>query len=305
MGMNRRHFINHIGVLAGGIALGASPVKEKNNLQKLTLLHTNDTHSRIDPFPMDGSRYQGLGGVSRRETLIRQIRNEEAHVLLLDAGDFSQGTPYYNLFGGELEIKLMNEMGYIASVPGNHEFDNGAEALAKRLEQARFEMIVSNYGLEDSPLKTSFKPYMTTRTGALKIGILGAGIDLKGYVTPNFYGSLQYLDPIVHINRWAKFLRKEEQCDFVICLSHLGHSYKNDTVSDLKLAAASRDVDVIIGGHTHTFLDKPNIIQNADGKPVVVNQAGWAGIMLGRLDFYFEKNKVSRCNSCKNIYLRA
>jgi 5'-nucleotidase len=303
--MNRRSFLTKAGIGIAGTWAGAMPMQAlaAPDTFKLTILHTNDVHSRIEPFPMDGSRFQGMGGVERRERIIRKVRSEEEHVLLLDAGDIFQGTPYFNMFDGELEIKLMNKLGYDASVPGNHDFDKGAENLAKQLKSAEFKMLISNYGLQDNPIKDFTSPWMIIEKGPLKIGILGTGINLYGLVTPSLYGSIEFLDTVKEVNRYAAMLKQDEKCDLVICLSHLGFRYKDSQISDCTLAAASENLDLIIGGHTHTFLDEPEVILNKIGSPVVVNQVGWAGIVLGRLDFYFEKNKRNRCFTCRNQYL--
>lgn len=279
-----------MGIWSGGILFGQHPGEFSKWNNKLTILHTNDTHSRIDPFPMDGSKYQGLGGVSRREVLINKIRSEEEHVLLVDAGDFFQGTPYFNVFGGELELKLMDQLGYDAVVAGNHDFDNGEAHLADRMREARLKMVITNYDLQNSALKGLVKRYLVIEKGLIRIGILGAGIDLHGYLSPKLYEGIKFEDSVEVINYYARFLKEERKCDLVICLSHLGYTYADSKqLSDLVLAAQTRDVDVIIGGHTHTFLEEPAKVKNKEGRIVLVNQVGWGGIMLGRIDVYFDR----------------
>lgn len=301
--MNRRSFIKKISV--GGIALGLSSLPlemlaggKHEDFQKLTILHTNDTHSRIDPFPV-GSKYAGLGGMAKRAHVVNQIRNEEDQVLLLDAGDIFQGTPYFNMYGGELEFTLMSAMGYDASTLGNHDFDAGVDGLIKQLPLANFSFLNANYNFENSPLFDKIQAYKTFQKGAIKVGVFGVGIELKGLVPDKLFGDIRYEDPIEIANNTAKLLKNDLKCDVVICLSHLGLKYEHQKVSDLKLAQSTANVDIIIGGHTHTFLDKPVVVNNLDNLPVVVNQVGWAGINLGRLDLTLakEKNKNKKKSS--------
>ena len=304
---NRRRFVKTFGsaILASSALL--SPIQalaNKNDLIKLTILHTNDVHSRIEPFPMDGGRFQGLGGAAKRAKLIQQIRKEEKEVLLLDSGDIFQGTPYFNFFGGELEFKLMSEMKYDAVTIGNHDFDGGIDTLKKQLKHANFQFISSNYDFKNTVLKEDVKPYQIFQKGDLKIGILGIGIELDGLVPKNLYKETQYLNPIKQANQTANILKNDERCDLVICLSHLGYKYQTDKVDDNDLAAQSENIDIILGGHTHTFLDNPEIIQNQKNQPVAIHQVGWAGIVLGRLDIYFERTTNKHCINCKNTWVK-
>jgi 5'-nucleotidase len=287
------------------ISAGAFPVEAfaKPELQRLVILHTNDVHSRIDPFPMDGSRMQGLGGAARRAKLIESIRAEEQHVLLLDSGDIFQGTPYFNMFGGELEFKLMSEMQYDAATIGNHDFDAGLDGLVRQLPNAKFPFIISNYDFNDTEMDGKTEPSLILIRGDVRIGILGLGIELRGLVPPDLYGQTRYLDPIGSANKTAKYLRHEQNCNLVICLSHLGFRYQENKISDITLAKASSDIDIILGGHTHTFLNEPEIVLNADGRAVVINQVGWAGVRLGRIDLTFERNRMNRCVSCQNLWI--
>lgn len=273
----------------GILASGSSALATAAGIQKLVILHTNDVHSRIDPFPMDGSRNQGQGGVAARAALIRQIRGENEQVLLLDAGDIFQGTPYFNLYKGEPEIKAMSAMEYDACTMGNHDFDAGLENFALQLQHARFPVILCNYDFTGTPMEYKYVPYKTFKKGRLKIGVLGVGIELAGLVPANLYGATQYQDPVQKANETAELLRKKEKCDFVICLSHLGYHYKeSNKVSDRILAAQSENIDLIIGGHTHTFLSKPDLVKNRKGGNVLINQVGWGGLVLGRIDVVFD-----------------
>ena len=288
---SRRDFLKSGSTAAAFFALNASPFAAfaKNGTVQLTILHTNDVHSRIEPFPMDGSRNQGLGGVARRAALIKQIRAEQKNVLLLDAGDVFQGTPYFNMFGGELEMKLMSDMGYDAGTMGNHDFDNGIAGFVKQLPHANFPFLVSNYDFNNTDLKGKTQSYKVFRKEGLKIGVFGLGIELAGLVDKKNYGDIVYQDPIAKANETAAILKNDLHCDLVICLSHLGYKYKEDKVSDQILARSTRNIDLIIGGHTHTFMKVPEDIKNLDGKITTVNQVGFAGINLGRLDYFFQK----------------
>lgn len=290
MAGNRRKFIKETGaaILAsslfapGDLAAMADPVK------KLTILHTNDVHSRIDPFPMDGSRNQGLGGVAARAALIKKIREEDEHVLLLDAGDIFQGTPYFNIYKGELEIKAMSAMQYDATTMGNHDFDLGLENFATQLKHASFPILMSNYDFSGTPMEGKTMPYQIIKKAGLSIGLFGIGIELKGLVPDNLFGKTVYQDPIVAANNTAELLHKKG-CDLVICLSHLGDKYNDNKVSDEVLAKESFDIDLIIGGHTHRFFEEPRKYTNKKGGDVLVNQVGFGGIQLGRLEYHFSR----------------
>ncbi|HAF36963.1 MAG TPA: metallophosphatase [Sphingobacterium sp.] len=288
--INRRSFIKQVGGFSAAVALGSLPfqVDAKSKKVKLTILHTNDVHSRIEPFPMDGGKYQGLAGVARRSTLINKIRKEEEHLLLLDAGDIFQGTPYFNLFGGKLELDLMTKLGYDAGTFGNHEFDNGLDGLVKYLDHAKFPFLTANYDFKGTVLEGRTQDYTIFHKGGIKIGVFGLGVDIEGLVDPNNFRGMKYLDPIEVSNKVVRTLKEKHKCDLVICLSHLGYQYENDKVSDLILAAKTSDIDLIIGGHTHTFLNEPTLVTNLKGTKTVVNQVGFAGINLGRIDFIME-----------------
>jgi 5'-nucleotidase len=303
--LSRKDFLRQAALTTGGIVAGPALLRaaEFAAPQRLTILHTNDVHSRIEPFPMDGGRNQGLGGVVSRSGIIKQIREEEENVLLLDAGDIFQGTPYFNLYKGEPEIKAMSNMGYDACTIGNHDFDAGMENLATQLtEHANFPMLVCNYDFSSTALENKTIPYKIIRKGKLKIGLLGVGIKLHGLVPDNLYGATKYLDPVRSANEFASVLKKDHGCDMIICLSHLGFRYREgNVVSDEVLAKESENIDLIIGGHTHTFLDKPEVYKNKNGNDVIVNQVGWAGIILGRLDFEFSKFSSKKLTNSHSI----
>ena len=309
--MDRRHFIQDLSTGALLLGVGGFPLEAlaspKPEIVKLTILHTNDVHSRIDPFPMDGSSNQGLGGAARRATLIDRVRKQEKNVLLFDAGDIFQGSPYFNFYGGELEMKLMSAMAYDAATIGNHDFDNGIEGLEKQLVHANFPLLVANYDFSNTIMRGKTQPYKIFKKEGIKIGVFGIGIQLDGLVTKKLYKDTVYQDPLSKANETAAFLKNEAKCDYVVCLSHLGYKYdkanEKDKPSDWRLAENSHHIDLIIGGHTHTFLKQPDILKNLDGKPCIVNQVGWAGIMLGRIDVFFERTKESRCETCQNLWV--
>jgi len=302
--LTRKAFIYNNIMAAGTLLAGNSLMNELAadvRSYKLTILHTNDVHSRIDPFPMDGGANQGLGGVAARAELIEKIRAEEGQVLLLDAGDIFQGTPYFNFYKGEPEIKAMSTMKYDATTIGNHDFDAGLENLATQLaNHATFPMLVANYDFSGTPMEYKYQPYKIFKKGKIKVGVFGVGIEMAGLVSESLYAGTKYLDPVMKGNEIASALKKEKDCDLVICLSHLGNSYSGNKVSDKRLATETENIDLIIGGHTHTFLDAPIVYKNKNGEDVLVNQVGWGGINLGRLDFdlsKYSKKKLSKASS--------
>lgn len=289
--INRRTFIRNSGYAAAALMASQLPFNEilaRDRFIPLTILHTNDWHSRIEPFPKNDPNFPGLGGAEVRAAVIDKIRQEQKQVLLLDAGDMFQGTPYFNIYGGEPEFKLMSAMGYDAVTLGNHDFDNGLEGLIRVMPHAQFAFVNANYQFEESALKKRITPWTIFHKGPIKIGVFGIGIELNGLVPTALYGNTKYLNPIETANQTATLLKKEEKCDFVICLSHLGYSYPGKKVSDVLFAKESEHIDLIIGGHTHTFLNEPQEYVNKLQKKVLVNQVGWAGIMLGRIDYVFD-----------------
>ncbi|MBK3517982.1 bifunctional metallophosphatase/5'-nucleotidase [Carboxylicivirga marina] len=302
MHSSRRKFIKKS--LVGVSALGLSSLLSNcvTSDLKLTILHTNDVHSQIDPFPKNHSRWPNQGGFARRAELIQQIRKEQEHVLLFDCGDIFQGTPYFNIYKGKLEIELMNKMGYDAATLGNHEFDNGIEALAENVSRADFPFVCSNYDLSDSVLNGLTIPYKIIQKGRLKIGIIGLGIELAGLVNPKSYKEAKYNEPMEVANELASRLKGDDACDAVIVISHLGYKYKDERVSDVVVAENSKNIDVILGGHTHTFMDEPDMVLNQDGRKVIVSQAGWGGLQLGRLDLNFSVNNEKTVALVNSIY---
>jgi len=290
--VQRRKFLKNLTLTSGAIALGKfSFGKQSTSIRKskLVILHTNDTHSHIEPFPANHSKFPGMGGVAKRHSLIQKIRSEEDHVLLLDCGDIFQGTPYFNTFHGELEMKLMSTMGYDAATMGNHDFDIGLDGFLNAKQFANFPFLCANYDFSETILKDQTQSYKIFKKGGLKIGVFGIGVELQGLVPDDKFGKTKYLDPIDTANRISMELNSKG-CDLVICLSHLGYEYPNSIkVSDRILASKTEFIHLILGGHSHTFLEKPTIEKNTVGNPVVINQVGWAGVNLGRIDIDFER----------------
>jgi len=297
--VKRRNFIQNI-VLGTGTLLVSPSLFSQENLKRkkrLVILHTNDTHSTIEPFPSKHSKFPNMGGVSKRHTILQKIRSEEEHVLLLDAGDIFQGTPYFNTFNGELEMKLMSLLEYDAATMGNHDFDIGLEGFLNAQQFANFPFLCANYDFSETILSGKTKAYHIFHKAGIKIGIFGIGVALKGLVPMDKCGNTRYLDPISTANKIASEL-KSKSCDLVICLSHLGFEYENKNInSDRKLAAETQNIDIILGGHTHTFFDKPLVLKNSKNKDVLVNQVGWGGVYLGRIDIdvesgFFQAEKI-------------
>ncbi|AYN67881.1 bifunctional metallophosphatase/5'-nucleotidase [Euzebyella marina] len=294
--MERRTFIKKTGASTAFLGLGGLSLQScSKEIRHITILHTNDVHSHIDTFPSSHSRYANLGGVAKRASLVSSIRNENPNTLLLDAGDIFQGTPYFNFYGGELEFKLMSMLKYDAATIGNHDFDNGIDGLLAQMPHADFELLSANYDFKNTVMDAHVKPYKVFMIDGIKVGVYGLGIELDGLVTKKLYKETQYLDPFEIAQDTESVLKNEKGCDLVICLSHLGYDYQSKTKpSDLILASKTSYTDLIIGGHTHTFLEKPTVTQNKIGKDVLVNQVGCFGINLGRIDFYFDQLKNSQ-----------
>lgn len=253
--------------------------------KNIVILHTNDTHSRIEPLPETDRTAPGKGGAERRAVYINQVRNEHKNALLFDAGDFLQGTPYFNLFKGEVEVEAMNRMKYDAATLGNHEFDYGLEVLKKVVRQATFPIVSSNYDFSETVLDGLTKPWLIIRKDGVRIGIIGINIQPKGLIAAENYEGMKFLDPIETANRLAAELRSKHKCDMIVCLSHLGYQ------DDIKLAESTRNIDLIIGGHSHTFMKEPDIRKNPDNKDVMIYQTNGRGVYVGRIDVELKKVK--------------
>ncbi len=289
--MKRRQFI--VQSLSASASMAVSPYFDRPTVlglkkRKITILHTNDMHSHIDPF--EEGRYKGLGGMAARAGAIDKIRGEEDNVLLLDSGDVFQGTPYFNMFGGKLELKLMSIMNYDATTIGNHEFDNGMDGLKYAMQFAKFPYLCSNYDFSKTNLAGEVQAYKIFKKGGIKVGVFGLGIELEGLVNAAMYGNTVYQDPISIAKEMVEDLRAKK-CDLIVCLSHLGYKYRRpESPSDMRLAQEVSEIDVILGGHTHTFMKEPLLLTNDEGFTTIINQVGWAGINLGRIDISFTRN---------------
>ena len=293
--MKRRQFLKNSIATGSLIGLGGLPLSscDHKTEKKITILHTNDVHSHIEVFSNGHDKYPNIGGIARRASLIQNIRLENPNTLLFDAGDIFQGTPYFNYFGGEVEFKMMSKLGYDAATIGNHDFDNSIDGLDKQLPNASFDFLIANYDFKNTILDRKTKPYKIYHVDGLKIGVFGIGIKLEGLVDPQLYKETIYLDPIEVTQDMTNILKNEEQCDLVICLSHLGYFYKRtpEYICDLNLAKSTKNLDLIIGGHTHTFLKKPTVVRNLDDKNLLVNQVGCWGVNVGQIDFIFDESK--------------
>jgi len=288
---NRRTFLRQTILGGGALTLGLIPKElfASGELVRLTVMHTNDMHCHLDPFPADHAEYPGKGGLVRIASMVNQCRKENPNLLLLDAGDMFQGTPYFNYFKGDLIVKVMSKMGYDAGTIGNHEFDNGMGDILSAINNASFPLISSNYDFSDTILNGHVKTQLILEKGGVKVGIYGLGIELNGLVGTLNYGKARYLDPLTTALKMESVLKNDHKCDLVVCLSHLGLSYEHNKISDVTLAPQTKFTDLIVGGHTHSFLEKPLVLKNADGNPILVNQAGWAALETGKIEFLFDR----------------
>ena len=260
------------------------------NVKKLLILHTNDTHSRVEPIPVTdpNPEYAGKAGFVRRVTLIKGMREQNKDLLLFDCGDFSQGSPYYNMFKGEVEVKLMNEMGYDAGTIGNHEFDFGLDNMARLFRIANFPIVCANYGVKGTVLEGIVKPYVILEREGVKIGVFGLSPVLEGLVQTKNYGGVVFESPIEAARRVAKILKEQEKCDLVVCLSHLG--WKGEPYSDETLIANTRNIDIVLGGHSHSYFDKALFYKNLDGRDIPLQQMGKNAVYVGKMKVEMEKN---------------
>ena len=260
----------------------------------ITILHTNDVHSQIDPLPAN-DRNAGKGGAARRATLVKRVRAENPNTLLIDAGDAFQGTPYFNFYKGEVEYKTMSAIGYDVGTLGNHDFDNGVEGLAAAMKFAKFEFVSANYDVRGTVIESRVKPYVVREIAGVRVGIFGLGINPEGLITPENFKGIKYYEP-VKISRGAvRVLREREGCAMVVCASHLGYypNPKQDELGDTQVVAQVDGIDFIASGHTHTFMQQPVLAKQPSGGNTVIFQVGKSGIYLGRVDFTVKNNKVT------------
>lgn len=290
--ISRKDFLKKSALITAGLmtplSVGAkllSPVKPN-----ITILYTNDTHARLDPFPDNAVEFAGLGGIARRASLVKKIRSQNKNVLLLDAGDVFQGTPWFDVYGGEIDLKLMSEMGYDAMAVGNHEFDRGPDGFAEAAQKAKFPILASNYDATGTPMNSYLDRLIVREFDGFRVGIFGLGIELEGVVSPELYGDVKHRDPIAWANGMTNSLRDYHKCDFIICLSHLGFRYSSGRMDDLTLAKKVAGIDLIIGAHTHTFLDYPVGVMNPEGSVTQITQMGHGGVRLGRIDVSYNEH---------------
>jgi len=307
--INRRQFVGSV-AFGGGFLLSRSwrsgsltgnsevvsdeRATDRQGDTLITILHTNDTHSQIDPLPSNDRTYPGKGGVARRATLVKRLRKENPNTLLIDAGDAFQGTPYFNFFKGEVEYKAMSAIGYDVGTLGNHEFDNGVAALAAALKFANFELVSANYDVRGTPLEGRIKQYVIKEVGGVRIGLFGLGISPVSLITPDNFKGITYNDPVQVSRDTVKLLREKERCQLVIAMSHLGYyeQPKSGQIGDSQLAERVDGIDFIASGHTHTFMKKPIIIKQPGGQDTIIFQVGKSGIYLGRIDFTLRAGKI-------------
>ena len=297
--MNRRKFLTSSAVFGAALVTLPRSFAFTADETVITILHTNDTHSQIDPLPPN-DRNAGKGGVARRATLVKRIRKENPNTLLIDAGDVLQGTPYFNYYRGEVEYKAMSAIGYDASTLGNHEFDNGVEALAAALKFANFDIVNSNYDLKGTALEGRVKPYVVKTVGGIRVGLFGLGISPTALITPENFKGITYNDPVIAARNVVKILREQERCALVVCMSHLGYPFSNarpsNNIDDLKLAAQVDGIDFIASGHSHLFMEKPVEQTQPCGAKTLIFQVGKSGINVGRVDFTFRTGKLIGAN---------
>ena len=258
----------------------------------LTILHTNDTHSTIMPlsYNLDDTLKAGRGGFLRRIAMVQQERKEDSQLLLFDSGDFSQGSPYYTLFMGEVEVELMNRMGYDAVTIGNHEFDFGLDNMAKLFSKAQFPVVCSNLDFTGTPLEGIVKDYVVIKRKGLKIGVFGLSPKLEGLVLKQNCTNVKFLDPAETAKRITDKLKNDLKCDMVICLSHLGWNTK-PSIEDRDMVSATKGLDLVLGGHTHTYMKKLEYLTDAEGKKVAVDQNGKHAIFVGKMKVVLTRNR--------------
>lgn len=255
---------------------------------KLVILHTNDTHSQVEPSEKSSLATSDMGGYARRMGVIEKIRSEEKNVLLLDAGDYWQGTPYFNFFNGRIEIDALNRMKYDAVTMGNHEFDNGIDTLAAIIQNLRVPLISSNYDVTNSVIRDFVKPWIVIKKAGLKIGVMALNVNPESLILDSNIRDVNYLDPVAKAQEVSDYLKNKEKCDLIICLSHLGSDENSKSVNDFEIARKTKFIDVIIGGHSHTMLENTKT-QNAAGRDVIIAQMAKSGFYLGRIDIQLSK----------------
>ncbi|MCK6569589.1 metallophosphatase [Myxococcota bacterium] len=281
----RRAVLGSLGTLAGAALLAPRVARADAATSRVTLLHTNDTHSRLEPF--EKGKLAGLGGIARRATLIRSLRARNPHTLVLDAGDTFQGTPYYNAFAGHAEFETMSAAGYDCVTLGNHDFDKGVDALVSAMTKARFAFVSANYDIDAPGLRARVVPHEVRTIGGRRIGLFGLGVSFAGLVSGSLHAGVRYQPPVATARATVDTLRQAHGVDAVVLLSHLGYFGHGAEPGDVELAEAVPGIDVIIGGHTHTFLDAPHVVRHRTGGQTAIVQVGSSGTHLGQVDLLF------------------
>ena len=305
--INRRHFLKSSLITGAALALPSSLISPKlwsalatplldvaAGEVLITILHTNDTHSQIDPVSESDKQWAGKGGVARRATLVKRVRKENPNTLMVDAGDAFQGTPYFNFYKGEVEYKSMSLIGYDVVTLGNHDFDNGVNALAAAMKFANFDFVSTNYDVRGTVLEARVKPYAVRTLGGVRIGLFGLGISPDNLITPQNFQGVKYMDPVQMARGVVRLLREQEKCQLVVGMSHLGYyaNPRNNEIGDTQVAAQVSGIDFIASGHTHTFMEKPVLQKNPAGKDTIIFQVGKSGIYVGRVDFKMKDGNV-------------
>jgi len=295
--MDRRAFLASGAALAAATCLprglAAGPSAAADGSTRVVLLHTNDTHSRLDPFPMDGGRFEGLGGVARRKTLVDRARKAEPNVLLIDCGDVFQGTPYFNFFGGVAEYEAMSRLGYDLATLGNHDFDGGTATLKKAMEHAKFQFVCANHAYTDPELAARVKPWVVHSFGDVRVGFFGLSVAFEGLVAPNLHTGAEYRDVLESAREAVKALREREGVHAVVAITHLGVDDDAHSPGDVTLAKSVGGIDLILGGHSHSWLKKPKAVERPGGGVTQIQQVGFAGIWLGRVVLAFEGTRLA------------
>ena len=285
--MKSMYIYNKVGSLLALSLFAFMPLLAQD--KQLLILHTNDTHSCILPLKetLADTTIAGCGGYLRRVALVKEERAREPELLLFDSGDFSQGSPYYSIFKGDVEIDLMNRMRYDAATIGNHEFDYGMENMARLFRRANFPIVCANYDFTGTPCEGLVKPYVIIKRKGVKIGVFGLAPELDGLVEKNSCAGVRFLNPVEVANRVARELKEDKKCDLVVCLSHLGWS--DEPYGDKTMMAQTRNIDLVLGGHSHSYLENLEWVQNLDGKPIANDQNGKHAVWVGRLTLDLKK----------------
>lgn len=299
--VSRRTFIKQASLLSVGYSAAGMMLRNlgEEPLSSLTILYTNDTHARLDPFPENARQFAGLGGIAERASLIKKIRYEQEYVLLLDAGDVFQGTPWFDVYGGSVDFELMTKMGYDAMAVGNHEFDRGPDGFAEAAKNAGFPILAANYLARDTPMNPFLQDQIVKEFNGYRVGIFGLGIKLNGVVDRSLSGDVRSFDPVRTAERSVNSLRDFYNCDYIICLSHLGYGQELGGIDDEMLAKTVPGIHLIIGGHTHTFLDEPVSVTNPAGNITRITQMGHSGVRLGRIDVPMADPQIAKKISSK------